>query len=346
MREPSWIMNESLLSWLLEEENPSVRYFALRDILGEGEEDPRVSSVRQSILESRIVRRILQKQSPEGYWERSASPYLPKYKSSYWTLMLLGQLGASRADARIERACERIFQSQLEEGGFTSETGEMASREYEWRLRRGREMPPRDEWVSSLISEGQLSCLTGNMVAALARLGYRNDPRVRRAAEWLVKIQHADGGWLCPYWRAHIKDRHSCFHGTICSLEGFSEVEADRSVREAIGRGVEFLLMHRLFRADHHGYRVINQSWLRLGFPWFAGYNVLRGLDVLTKLGCVRDERLDDAVQVLIEKRQANGAWMLENTPSQVQARVEVKGKPSKWVTLIALRVLKRLGSA
>jgi hypothetical protein len=206
-------------------------------------------------------------------------------------------------------------------------------------------MPPHDEWISSRVFESQLSCLTGNMVAALARLGYRDDPRVRRAAEWLVKIQHADGGWLCPYWRAHVKDQHSCFHGTICSIEGLSEVDAGRSGREAIRRGAEFLLMHRLFKADHHSYRVVNQSWLRFGFPWFAGYNVLRGLDVLTRLGYAHDERLDDAVQVLLEKRQEDGAWILEGTYSPMQVSLEPKEKPSKWITLIALRILKRLGS-
>lgn len=115
------------------------------------------------------------------------------------------------------------------------------------------------------------------MVAALIRLGYENDSRVNKASEWLVKIQNPDGGWLCPYWEAHIKDKHGCFHGTICSLEAFSEVKRERlteKMKETIKKGAEFLLMHRLFKADHHGYEVINRSWLKLRFTWFSGYNV------------------------------------------------------------------------
>jgi hypothetical protein len=89
---------------------------------------------------------------------------------------------------------------------------------------------------------------------------------------------------------------------------------------------------------------VINKSWLNLSFPWFSGYNILRGLDVLTKLGYVKDERLNDAVEVLLQKRLSNGTWILESTPAgRMQVNIEVKGKPSKWITLIALRVLKRL---
>jgi hypothetical protein len=83
-----------------------------------------------------------------------------------------------------------------------------------------------------------------------------------------------------------------------------------------------------------------------LSFPWFYGYNILRGLDVLTKLGYVKDERLNDAVEVLLQKRQSSGAWILESAPiGRMQTNIEAKGRPSKWVTLIALRVLKRLGN-
>jgi len=89
---------------------------------------------------------------------------------------------------------------------------------------------------------------------------------------------------------------------------------------------------------------VINQSWPKLGFPWFYGYNILRGLDILTKLGYVKDERLSDAVQILLQKRQKDGTWMLESAPvGRMQTNIEAKGKPSKWITLIALKVLKHL---
>ncbi|MFB0514104.1 MAG: nitrogen fixation protein NifH, partial [Candidatus Bathyarchaeia archaeon] len=99
-----------------------------------------------------------------------------------------------------------------------------------------------------------------------------------------------------------------------------------------------------LFKADHHGYKVINQSWLNLSFPWFYRYNILRGLDVLTKLGYIEDERLSDAVQLLLQKRRPDGKWILESAPiGRMQANLETVGKPSRWITLYALRVLKRL---
>jgi hypothetical protein len=345
----SKVFRESPIDWLLEKSNPSVRYFALRDILGKPEDDLEVVGAKKLIPESAVVQRILGKQLPEGHWEKADSPYLPKYRSSYWTIMVLGQLGMDRADERVVKACEFIFQFQQDDGGFSCESISSASREYEYRRRKGTILPSKNDFVSSLIFESQLSCLTGNVVAALTRIGYANDPRVKKALEWLARVQNKDGGWLCPYWKAHSRDKHGCFMGTICPMEAFSETPKENlteGMEETISKGAEFLLMHHFYKADHHNYETVKQAWLRLSFPWFAGYNILRGLDVLTKLGYVKDHRADDAVRIILQKRKSNGAWILEDSPmGRMQSNVETKGQPSKWMTLIALRVLKRLDS-
>jgi len=341
------MLKESPIDWLLEWSNPSVRYFALRSILDKSEDDPQVIAARKAIPGSPTVAKIMAKQNSDGHWEEPTSPYLPKYKSSYWQIMILSQLGMDKTDERIRKACEHIFRFQQDKGGFSCYSPEQAMKEYELARRKGKKLPPASEWTSALVYEHQYSCLTGNVAAALIRMGYGNDARVKKALEWLVGVQNRDGGWLCPYWRAHIREKHACFHGTICPLEAFSEIprkELTKEMKNTIENGAEFLLMHRLFKADHHNYRVIKQSWLRLEFPWFYGYNILRGLDVLTKLGYVEDDRLSDAVQILLQKRQKDGTWMLENTPAgRMQTNIEAKGKPSKWITLIALRVLKNL---
>ncbi|MCK4321999.1 hypothetical protein KAX08_05745 [candidate division WOR-3 bacterium] len=339
--------DKDIVRWLLEVENPSICYFTLRDILGRGEENPALKDAKALIPGSKVVTKIFSRQNPKGYWEDPFNPYHPKYKSSYWQIMILGQLGLDKSNERISKACEYIFQFQLEEGGFSSYTTERALKEYNSLQEKRKKLPPKNEWVSSKVFEHQYSCLTGNMGAAFIRIGYIDDPRVIKALEWLVKIQNEDGGWLCPYWKAHIKDTHGCFYGTICPLEAFSEVPEEKltkAMKEAIERGAEFLLMHHLFKADHHNYKIINQSWLKLTFPTFYGYSSLKGLDVLTKLGYMEDKRIDDSVAVLLEKRTPEGKWILESTPSgRMQANIEKKGKVSKWITLIAMRVLKRL---
>jgi len=212
------ILRKSPIEWLLEETNPSVRYFVLRDILDKREDDTEVAAAKQAIPKSNIVMKILQKQNSQGYWEEPASPYNPKYRSSYWQIMTLGQLGIDKAVRRVEKACEYIFQFQLKDGGFSSYTRERALEEHSWLLKKGKKLLSPNEFASSLVFEHQYSCLTGNMAAALIRIGYGNDQRVKKALDWLVKIQNKDGGWLCPYWRAHIRDKHGCFYGDNMSL--------------------------------------------------------------------------------------------------------------------------------
>jgi hypothetical protein len=361
--------------WLLEEDNPSVRYLALRHLLERPEADPEVQAARAAIPRSRVVERIFARQDAGGFWGDPTSPYQPKYKASYWTLMVLGHLGLSREDERVQQAVEHIFRFQQPDGacpepcpeplgfardklrrrgsrgGFAEFGEEGARREYRYKVQkareRGKEPPEESAFVADLVHQMTLSCLTGNVVAALLRLGYDDDPRLWQAVDWLVSIQNADGGWLCPYWKAHIRDTHSCFYGTICPLEALAEIPEDKrppAVKEAAACGAEFLLMHHLYRADHHDFQVINPNWLKLAFPWFYGYNILRGLWVLTRLG-YRDERMEDALAVLREKQTPEGKWMLESTPyGRMQANLEKKGQPSKWITLKALWVLERYG--
>lgn len=335
-------MYENTISWLLEDENPSVKYFTLKDLLNKEKE---AKEVKKEIPQSKIVKKIFSKQNEEGFWESRENPYIPKYKATYWQIMLLGYLGMDRDDERVRRACEYIFKFQQKEGGF-SETGiEKAKKEYEYTkercFKRGKKPPDETKFVDDLIHQMELSCLTGNTVSALIRIGYENDKRVLKALRWLADIQNRDGGWLCPYWKAHIRDTHSCFYGTICALEAFSEVK--NVFKETIKRGVEFLLMHRLYRADHHNFEVINKKWLELSFPQFYGYDILRGLYVLTKLG-IKDERMKDAVKI-IKSKEKEGKWILEKTPNgRMHTNIEKKGKESKWITLNVLRVLKRMG--
>jgi len=340
------------IEWLLEEENPPVRYFALKELAEKQTGDPELSAAKAAIGRYDKVQRIFAKQRPDGFWKSPEQPYMPKYRSTYWQIMILSQLGLDKSDERVGRACDFISRFQLEEGGFTIYNEDTAKEEYNLKekqaLKKGKKPQDYEKFVSDTIHESELTCLTGNVATALIQLGY-DDERINRALNWLVEVQNRDGGWLCPYWKAHLRDRHGCFMGTIAPLDAFSVLPKEKrnsDIEEAIQRGAEFLLMHRLFRADHHGFRVINGSWLKLGFPCFF-YDVLRGLDVVTRLGFAKDERIADAMNLILEKQGADGKWILESAPSgRMQVDLEKKGQPSKWLTLNALRVIKRVHEA
>ncbi|MDG6916501.1 MAG: hypothetical protein JRM85_02765 [Nitrososphaerota archaeon] len=77
----------SAVAWLLEENQPSVRYLALKELLGRPEGDPEVAAARGAIPRLGWAKEILQKQKPGGHWEGERSLYHPKYTSTNWMLL-------------------------------------------------------------------------------------------------------------------------------------------------------------------------------------------------------------------------------------------------------------------
>lgn len=337
--------------WLLEENNPSSKYLAEVFLFNLDKNSPEALEDEKKIYEFQPIKKILEKIEDKSIYDESISPYAPKYKAIYWQAIILSQLGASIRNEKVKELCEFIFKLQHSEGGFTELTKPIAEEAYlnkKKRLeKRGKKIPKMDDWVSGMVHESELSCLTGNIVSSLINLGYpETDSRIEKAFKWLTNVQNTDGGWLCPYWRAHIKDKHSCFLGTICSLDALSLIPEGKRIKEiksAIEKGAEFLLMHRLYKADHHDFKVISEDWLKLKFPLFF-YDFLRGLVVIERLGYLKDKRLSDAINLLLSKESPEGKWNLEKTPEgRMYSSFGKVGEPNKWVTISALKVIKEL---
>jgi hypothetical protein len=128
-------------------------------------------------------------------------------------------------------------------------------------------------------------------------------------------------------------------------LEGLLEYEragdAVAGVTEARARGEEYLLERRMFRSLSSG-EVIDHNWTRFSFPTRWHYDVLRGLDYLRSAGVEPDDRVAEAIGLVVENRGEDGRWPLQNPhPGQVHFEMdEGEDKPSRWNTLRALRVL------
>jgi hypothetical protein len=172
---------------------------------------------------------------------------------------------------------------------------------------------------------------------------------VQRIVDRLLGEQLPDGGWNCE---AENGSTRSSFNTTICVLEALLEHEraggATPEVMPARLRGQEYLLERRLFRRKSTG-EVIERdrkggaSWTRFAFPTWWHYDVLRGLDYLVHAGVTPDERVAEAVDRVASKRDADGRWPLEiQYPGVMPVEIdEGEGRPSRWITLRALRVLK-----
>jgi hypothetical protein len=318
--------------WLLETDNPSVRYFALKDLLEKPETDTKVVDAKNEIMKIGIVPKILERQNDQGYWDAPDRFYTAKYKGTAWQLIILAELGADGNDERIKRACEFILENSQdhESGGFSI-------------------------WHSARIGGGRHSgvipCLNGNMVWSLIKLEFFADSRVERGINWITKYQrfddgnvHVPKGW--PYDKAtSCFSKHSCHMGVVKALKALAAIPANKrsdDVKRTIDSAVEYLLIHHIHKRSHDLSRVSKPGWLKFGFPLMYQTDILEILGILTALG-YKDERMQEAVNLVLSKQDTEGKWILENTfNGRFQTSIEQKGKPSKWITLNALRMLKR----
>ena len=98
--------------WLLEEENPPVRYWSLRDLLDRPADDPEVKTARAAIPNCPPVAELLAAQKRGGNWVKR-DYYLPKHHGTFWTLSLLADAGLTAENEQIGRACAFMFSFQL-----------------------------------------------------------------------------------------------------------------------------------------------------------------------------------------------------------------------------------------
>jgi len=331
----SWLSADPT-EWLLEKNNPSVRYFTLHDLLEKSWTEPEVIEAKQDIMKTDVVPAILAKQKKEGYWEEPERFYSAKYKGTVWQLMILAEHGADENNDTIRKACEFILASSqdLESGGFAYSSSAKTGGG------RHSEVVP---------------CLTGNMVWSLIRFGYLDDPRLRQGIKWITTYQRFDDGILevprgWPYDRLKTGclGKHTCHMGTVKTLKAVAEIpEKKRSdaVKQTIEKGAEYLLIHHVFKSSHNLNRVPKPGWLKFGFPLMYQTDALEILGILTQLG-YKDQRMQEAIDIVISKQNNQGRWMLENTfNGRYHINIEQKEKPSKWITLHALRILKKFYS-
>jgi hypothetical protein len=308
------------VEWLLGRDQPAVRRLALLDLMGRKDSDDEVEWARADIPKRGWAKEILGRQKPGGRWGPGLDLYRPKYVATNWMLLVLSDLGLTGDDPRVRRAAELVL----------------------------------DEWMKPDPAHNIFKdevCIVGNTARYLTRFGYGGDPRVQRLFSRLVEDQRANGGWHC----------REGLDGTIDGWEALAAFAAlppesrGRRVSRAVKEGAEFYLERRLLE---EGKRYL--PWFRLHYPNHYYYDVLVGLDVLTRLGFGGDSRLGPALGVLMKKRGPDGTWSLDRVhpdpPSYAWGRGNLKrrtqpfslerpGEPSKWATLTAMRVMKLAGA-
>jgi hypothetical protein len=317
-------------AWLLEKSNPSVRYLTLANILNKKKTDSDVKRAKEEIMLSGVVPEILNKQS-DGRWNSPGRFYVDKYKGTVWQLIVLAEHEADSDNKQIREACEYILRCSQDPDSYG----------FSYKQRGGN--------LGGLHS-GVIPCLTGNMIWSLIKLGYLKDERLAKGIEWIATYQRFDDaaytqprGW--PYDRYEMCwGKHSCHMGVVKSLKALSAIpkgKRDKDIKDTIDKGCEYLLVHHIYKQSHDLARISKPGWRKLQFPLMYQTDILEIVMILLDLG-IKDNRMLDAIDMIVSKQSDEGKWNLEATfNGRFQVDIEMKGKPSKWITYRALYVLK-----
>jgi hypothetical protein len=300
--------------WLLEDDNPSVRYHALRTLMELPEDDRQVVAARRAIMETGPVPAILTAQHPEGYWVKPGTGYSPKYQGTIWQLIFLGHLAADGSDERVARACEYVLTHSTAGNGAFSVTGAPSV---------------------------AIDCLNGNLICAFYRLGWGHDERVQQAVRQLCAAVSQ------RHFECAANGKLSCAWGAVKALLAFAAMppeERTGDVKAAIEETAAFLLSRNLAVADYPCSEHVSSTWQKFYFPTTYSSNVLEALHALSGLGYGARPALRDAIRLVLSKQDRQGRWKMESTLSgKMWVDIEAKGKPSKWVTLQAVQALKHV---
>jgi hypothetical protein len=323
------LKQSSVVDWLLDESQPSVRYLALTELLGRLEKDSEVKSARQNITKIGWARDILENQLPSGCWFHEKSLFNPTFHATFWILLILSDLGLKKEEPRVAKAVELWIERNASKDGGFSASGKAG---------------------------GHL-CITGNSARALVKFGYVDHPKVRSAFEWIVKNQAELGGWSCWNFGEKRTGRTLDSWEPLSAFAVYPRQKWTRSMKLACDKGAEFYLERELYKQGARW-----DQWYRFHYPVHYYYDLLVGLDFMTALGHSSDKRLGYAISLLKEKRRQDGRWNADaNRPEESAALaafrkkhprsndltpfvLEEPGRPSKMITLTAMRVLNRLG--
>lgn len=296
-------LNGDPLPWLLEPENPSVRYWTLMDVLGRPDENLDVAATRSAIPDQSLVRELFALQHPDGHWGDDATkPYTAQ--GAVAALSLLHMLGVT-PDERTAAGCDSFLTyCQHETGGFS---------------------------MTRTLRSGIFPCTTGEHLPFLIYFGLADDPRVRAAFSFLIDDMSADDALDCGRY-----GHRPCLWAAIAGLNGLTVLPV--GMRSARSEAVVARLADALLDAPYD-FAGEYKCWLTFGVP--RAWDLLSALRALAEHGYAQDPRFAPLLELLLAQQDGQGRWLCGSVSRTWP--LEKRHQPSKWVTLNVLRVLNRL---
>jgi len=321
-------MEKDWITWLLDGE-PWVAYRARMDLLGQLRDDPQVVQDYQATVADRQIQALITELSE---WP---GPILKSHKKAGHFLHKLGflaEIGLGVDDPGIAEIVQRVLDHRSPEGIFRVKVninpryGGSGEDQFAWML-----------------------CDAPLVTYAMVKFGLGDRPEVRTSLEYLIALQ-SENGWRCRVspelgkFRGPGRKDDPCPYANLVMLKLLSQFP-DRYADSAVKMGVETLLSLWEQRGERRPYLfAMGTDFAKLKAP-LVWYDLLHLTDVLSHFPWViQDDRFLEMVGIVREKAGLDGRFTSESIWMDWRGwDFGQKKTPSRWLTLIAQRMLRRV---
>ena len=339
---------DAILRWLLEEENPPVRLLALTRLLHRPDTDAEVQDAMAQLMTYSVTQGILA--HSKEFWQLDERAYW-KYTGMYWQVIFMGQFLADGRDPRIAGGVRDLLARRkwVNKGGGQCLTANMLSAFM--RLSYGKHPAVVEETealAKRVLADQGIACgamsysLLSHCHMALPKLllcfaqvpPEERSPAVSGAIEWIAQALIARNVYV------YVPGNRKAWQKVLAQAPKRADLPPGETVKGWIADRKE------RFVAEHGvGERDPKPGWTQFGFPLHYNSDILEAMVALAAVGVPMSEALEKPLQVIRDKRTADGVWLLEKSLNgKMWVDVEVKGQPSKWITYFALIVLDHFG--
>ena len=303
---------EKSIDWLLEDENPSVKYYTLINILGEKLHPSNVLHYEDLIRKSDPAASILSLQDPSGIWHEGNFAYNPLYRASFWQLYFLSLFGVTKNSPGVEKAVRLMVNDMQTLSGAFPSIGRYS---------------------------GNLMCMQGITLEMLLRLGYFDAPFTQHLIDFVTDLVFRND-FRCKY-RQQLK----CPWGIAKIIRGLNNIPLNNrseNILKTLNKATKFLLSHDIVEANYPRKKEKSRQWSLFGFPRGFQSDILEISQILVDAGCSKQNaNIKNAMRYIHNKKLEDWKWKLEfSLNGRMLVDIEKKNKPSKWITYFALKTL------
>jgi hypothetical protein len=233
---------------------------------------------------------------------------------AYWDLFILADIGLTIDDIGLDREVEEIFRRQQPDGTFI--------------------IPPnvKDNYF----------CMSAILISSLARMGYKDDPRIQKYIKVILNSRALDGGWHCYNDDFVMLDIESCPMDNLNILMLLGQYEQYRN-NPTFDSAIDLSLQHWEERSHLHGFGV-GKRFKSLQYP-AVKYGILRVLDVLSLFPYAVDSRAFQGMLDFVRQKASGGKYFAESIDGAYAGfDFGQQEEPSRWITFLVNRIERRAG--